>query len=358
MTKLNVLSLNVVSFVVALASGLAGGAKLSKVPVFGNCVDGERCGCGAAAAWQGVFRHVAGATYSAFLSVIDSRQATGTSHAQRAISSRCQKQRQTPYDHPLPFTNKKDCAMSEDKKHRNDIYGDLDKKPEDAAAAIPAATVVLLRDGDKGVEVLMLHRTSKVHFGGMWVFPGGRIDPEDDPADGDVDQAARNAAVRETLEEANLAIDIDKFVLFAHWTPPASTPRRYATWFFVSGVSPEEGEQAITVDGHEIQNHEWISPAGALARHAKGEIDLAPPTWITLWHVEQYSPAAAAVAHFGSQVHKVYETHVGKRADGVRCAMWAGDAGYADTDADAAGSRHRLVMAEGGFVFENDVEDY
>ena len=45
--------------------------------------------------------------------------------------------------------------------------------------AIPAATVVLVRDGATGLEVLMLHRASRVAFGGMWVFPGGKVDEED-----------------------------------------------------------------------------------------------------------------------------------------------------------------------------------
>ena len=65
-----------------------------------------------------------------------------------------------------------------DQEHRNDIYEDDDNK-DDAAPLIPAATVVLLRDAETEPEVLLLHRTSKVHFGGMWVFPGGRIDPGD-----------------------------------------------------------------------------------------------------------------------------------------------------------------------------------
>ena len=97
--------------------------------------------------------------------------------------------------------------MADDKQHRNDIYGDIDKAPEEASPAIPAATVILLRDTNSGIQTLMLHRTSKVHFGGMWVFPGGRIDPEDyGDHPGDVDRAALQAAARETMEEANLSI--------------------------------------------------------------------------------------------------------------------------------------------------------
>ena len=116
-----------------------------------------------------------------------------------------------------------------------------------------------------------------------------------------------------------------------------------------------DGEHDVTVEGEEIAEHEWISPANALARHGKGEIDLAPPTWITLHHVSRYETAAEVLKVFADNPHRVYETHIGKRADGVRVAMWDGDAGYEATDADAEGPRHRLVMAEGGFEFETDI---
>ena len=53
--------------------------------------------------------------------------------------------------------------MTDDKQHRNDIYGDLDKKPEDASPAIPAATVILLKDTDDGIQTLMLH-LSLIHI--------------------------------------------------------------------------------------------------------------------------------------------------------------------------------------------------
>ncbi len=236
-----------------------------------------------------------------------------------------------------------------DNQHRNDIYGDLDNK--EVSPAIPASTVVVLRDGAEGTEVLMLHRTSKFHFGGMWVFPGGRIDPEDYPDDQDVNVAARNAAVRETREEANIEMDSSEFVQFAHWTPPPSTPKRYATWFYACAAA--EGHEIIEVDGHEIQDHEWIRPETALERHAKGEIDLAPPTWVTLYHIARHEPVAAALAHFAASDPQVYETHVGMRNDGVRVAMWTGDAGYDETNADAEGDRHRLVMEKDGFIFEH-----
>jgi len=238
-------------------------------------------------------------------------------------------------------------------KHRNDIYHDDITKREGGNAAIPAATVVLLREAPE-VEVLMLHRTSQVAFGGMWVFPGGKIDAEDFPEDRDPNAAARNAAMRETLEEAGIASRPQDFVWFAHWTPPPATPKRYATWFFATRADTH----AVSIDGGEIQDHAWLSPRQALARHAAGEIDLAPPTWVTLHQLSLQPTVDALLARLASNPPRYYETRIGKRADGVRVALWHGDAGYETADADADGERHRLVMAAGGFVFENSVVEY
>jgi 8-oxo-dGTP pyrophosphatase MutT (NUDIX family) len=240
-------------------------------------------------------------------------------------------------------------------QHRNDIYGTADQPDQIETPAIPAATVILLRDSDRGVETLMLHRTSKVHFGGMWVFPGGRIDPEDYPENRDVNIAAQHAAVRETLEETGITIGGDAFAWFAHWTPPAGTPRRYATWFFASIL---ETDQVIAVDGFEIQNHEWIQPAEALARHAAGEIDLAPPTWITLHQLALHEPAAALWQVLKDQPVRVYETRIRKDKADRRIALWAEDAAYAGGEVDQSGPRHRLVLDPDGFIFENTALSY
>lgn len=238
-------------------------------------------------------------------------------------------------------------------RHRNDIYGDLDASAEGATPAVPAATVVLLRDAPD-LEVLMLHKTSQVAFGGMWVFPGGRVDPEDAEGTSDELEAARRAAARETLEETGLVAEPEEFVWFSFWIPPPSTPRRFATWFF---AAPATGHR-VSVDGGEIQDHAWLSPAVALDRHAAGEIDLAPPTWVTLHLLSRQENTAAAMARLQTVEPRRYATRLGKRADGVRVAMWEGDAGYGAHDADATGARHRLVMTPGGFVFENTVVEY
>ena len=88
-------------------------------------------------------------------------------------------------------------ADNKETEHRNDRYGKIDfrnEHDEGVSAPIPAATVVLLRDGDDGPEVLMLRKNSKITFGGMWVFPGGKIDPEDYSADGNLEAAAAAVA--------------------------------------------------------------------------------------------------------------------------------------------------------------------
>ena len=68
---------------------------------------------------------------------------------------------------------------------------------------IDAATVVLLRDVGAGVECLMLRKNAGQAFGGMWVFPGGKVED----ADGEGPESRRRAAVREAFEETGLVLD-------------------------------------------------------------------------------------------------------------------------------------------------------
>jgi 8-oxo-dGTP pyrophosphatase MutT (NUDIX family) len=217
-------------------------------------------------------------------------------------------------------------------------------------AAIPAATVVLLRDVDDGVDVLMLRKNRGQAFGGMWVFPGGRVED----SDGDVDHdgegvVARNAAVREAAEETGVVLKSDALAPFAHWVPPGSAPRRFSTWFFVAALPP--GAADVVVDGGEIGDHVWTRPADALARHAAGEIELVPPTWVTLHDLADVASAAAALERATASDIAYFATHIGSLGDQL-CAVWAPDAGYESGDLEAPGSRHRLLMADGGWIYE------
>ena len=207
----------------------------------------------------------------------------------------------------------------------------------------PAATVVILRDGDDGLEVLLLRKNKGLGFAaGMWVFPGGRVDPEDvDAGGGDELQAARHAAIREAAEEAALVVDPEHLVPLSHWTPPTVEVKRYATWFFLAEATGE----AVQVDGAEIVHHEWLSPRAALERHAAGDATMLPPTWVTLHLVAQHHTVAEALAAAAAREPDVHVTKILSSAEGETVAMWEGDAGYDDEDLGIEGGRHRLSIS-------------
>lgn len=207
-------------------------------------------------------------------------------------------------------------------------------------AIVPAATVVIVRDGPAGVETLMLRKNSKLAYGGMWVFPGGRIDDDDRVGAPDAEAAARRAAAREAVEEAGMAVVVDELAWIAHWTPPALAPRRFATWFF---VGPAAADHVVTIDGGEIHESEWMRPADALVRRDAGEVELAPPTWMTLSYLADFDDVAALMDDAHRRTPVVYETVIARGETGA-VAMWAGDAGYATEDLAVPGARHRLVM--------------
>ncbi len=211
---------------------------------------------------------------------------------------------------------------------------------------IPAATVVLVRDAD-GVETLMLHKNSRIAFGGMWVFPGGRVDPEDSEGAADEHEAARRAAVREAHEEAGLTCDLASLVTLSHWLPPGLAPKRFSTWFFVAAAPAG----TVRIDGGEIQNSAWMRPEDALARRDAGEVELAPPTWMTLRYLSEFADVATLLADARGRAPTFYETKVAQSEDGM-VAMWAGDAGYERGDAEAAGARHRLYIGPGPWTLE------
>ena len=145
-----------------------------------------------------------------------------------------------------------------------------------------AATVVLLREHAGRLETLLLRRNAAVQFaGGLWVFPGGAIDAADFAgAANDIMAAAKRAAIREAREETGLDITGYPLQFFAHWTTPEHQVKRYATWFFAATL--RNGDAEVIVDDSEIVAHRWIDPRHAVALHRAGELDMMPPTFITL----------------------------------------------------------------------------
>ncbi len=148
-----------------------------------------------------------------------------------------------------------------------------------------AATLMLLRDGQDGVEVLMVQRNPAQRFmGGMWVFPGGGV------RDGDADPLA--TAVRELEEEAGIRLDAPDAPAFSRWITPAELTIRFDTWFFVAAV-PADAEPRI--DGNECVDARWLRPDDALAACERGELDLPFPTYKHLEQLRGYDSAAAAL---------------------------------------------------------------
>ncbi len=209
-----------------------------------------------------------------------------------------------------------------------------------------AATVLALRDGAGGIEVFMVKRDSRMAFlAGAYVFPGGAVDAADydqrfenflssfdaeevarslDVADAARARAYVVAAVRELFEEAGIllsrsagrwiALDGDdgrarriaaerprvasgrlSFIdlveredlplaadclhHFAHWITPEGAPRRFDTHFFVAPMPERQDARHDTVESTDGM---WVAPCDALAAYARREIELVPPTIVTL----------------------------------------------------------------------------
>lgn len=219
---------------------------------------------------------------------------------------------------------------------------------------IPAATVLLVRDGDEGIEVLMLRRNSKIAFGGMWVFPGGAVEDEDRMIDDE--SSARVAAVRETEEECGLEVTLEAMESWSFWEPPARADmtgrgkiRRFSTWFFV--VSAPEGE--VSIDGGEIHEHRWLGAAQAMELRRAGEIEIVPPTWVTLLQLSRHTTVDGALAWARSSTSRQFRTR--PIAKDPLTLAWSGDVAYDGGPADADGPRHRLTMLDEDWHYEDTV---
>jgi 8-oxo-dGTP pyrophosphatase MutT (NUDIX family) len=224
-----------------------------------------------------------------------------------------------------------------------------------------AATVVLLRDGERGLEVLLAERPrDRGSFAGAWVFPGGAVDRAD-AAGGPVDteDAARRAAVRETREEIGLQLDRYDLVPFSHWTPPKGAPKQLRTTFFA--VRVPDGEIRPAPD--EVMAVEWIRPIDALERHAAGSMTLWPPTWVTLHGLQRAASVDEALAELRSGEVRPYVARIS--GDGTMI-LWQEDDDFEaererqehdpavpDDAPDADRNRHRLMMDRLPWVYMN-----
>lgn len=215
----------------------------------------------------------------------------------------------------------------------------------------PSASVMVLRDGPDGMEVLLVkrHRNSKV-LGGVYVFPGGKLDAEDcrvpperlDQTPQALQQALAEqgldeamacglhvAALRETFEECGLLLHDDiaegvpaelrarlaeggsflqatealglglqtrRIRPWSRWiTPrmPTVSDRRFDTRFFVA-LAPVDHE--AVQDAHEITEAIWLSPAKALRQYWEGLIGLVPVQIITLMQLARHDSTGTAMS--------------------------------------------------------------
>jgi 8-oxo-dGTP pyrophosphatase MutT (NUDIX family) len=183
-----------------------------------------------------------------------------------------------------------------------------------------AASVIVLRDGDEGLEVLLVQRNPNTRFmGGAWVFPGGSVHDDDAGHEG--------AALRELEEEAGVSLPgPEALVPFSRWITPTEVKIRFDTYFYVAeapaGAEPKP-------DGSEAVDLRWIGPAAALEAGQRGELMLVFPT---IKHLEQLA-GFRSVEHAletarGREVEPILPKVV-ERGDGPHVVL-PGEPGYPD----------------------------
>jgi 8-oxo-dGTP pyrophosphatase MutT (NUDIX family) len=179
----------------------------------------------------------------------------------------------------------------------------------------PASGIVLLRRGGKhserALEVLLLKRSEEAKFmPGVWVFPGGSVDPED----GEGEQGHRACAMRELAEEASIELEAgEELVLFSRWITPEVVSTRFDAWFFLALAPAHTPPKA---DGVETTEATWFRPAEALAAQAAGELSLSFPTINQLrWLAEFRTSDEALAAYRGRDVASVTPKVIGDGDD-------------------------------------------
>ncbi len=215
-----------------------------------------------------------------------------------------------------------------------------------------AATIMVVRDNKGVLEVLLLKRNKALAFaGGLWVFPGGKVEKNELEAAKSELEAAKLAAVRETKEETNIDIAPDQLLFFRHWTTPLDAPRRFATYFFFS--TTEASTSDVLIDDSEIKAHQWLSPKAALAQLGEKKLPMMPPTIMSLQLISKCTSAEEARALILRE-QPIFVLPTVQVVAGKFICMYEGDAGYDSGNAALTGARHRLIMdvAQGAIDFE------
>jgi 8-oxo-dGTP pyrophosphatase MutT (NUDIX family) len=150
-----------------------------------------------------------------------------------------------------------------------------------------SASLILVRDGAAGLELLLVQRNPQQRFmGGFWVFPGGAVD---------AGESHRSTAVRELAEEAGIGdVDPATLVPFSRWITPEAVQTRFDTRFFVARA-PQDAQPRV--DGEECVDLRWVTPCAALDAYADGELALVFPTLKLLESLAPFSTVDQLLEH-------------------------------------------------------------
>lgn len=229
---------------------------------------------------------------------------------------------------------------------------------------IPAATVIVMREGAGAPELLIAERAAEMRFaGGALVFPGGRVDPGDHALAalhaGDAEEmAARIAAIRETIEEAGIAVGVDlapgrlgevraglhagqpfggllaaaggalrpeALVPFARWLPRGVTHRIFDTRFYLA-LAPADADTACP-DGNENVRVFWASARAVLDAADAGRATIIFPTRRNLERLALFGSFADAVADARAHPQRIVTPWI-ERRDGAEHLCIPDDLGY------------------------------
>ncbi|MBX9816351.1 MAG: NUDIX hydrolase [Proteobacteria bacterium SG_bin5] len=241
---------------------------------------------------------------------------------------------------------------------------------------IPAATLILFREAEGAPELLMVERARAMAFaGGALVFPGGRIDPEDEAlalrlAPGDPLGAARVAALRELLEEAGVALGLapvpdaaliarlrdrlhggapfgallaehglsltlDALTPFARWCPRHANMRIFDTHFF---IAPAPEDARVEADGGESVRAFWGRARDILAEAEGGRASLIFPTRRNLERLARFASFAEALADARAHPIETITPWI-ERRDGIDYLRIPEGLGYPVTEEALADAR-------------------
>jgi 8-oxo-dGTP pyrophosphatase MutT (NUDIX family) len=204
------------------------------------------------------------------------------------------------------------------------------------AAVADAASLILMREQTGAAPlILMVQRAATLAFAaGAYVFPGGRVDPEDRAmaaavtTGGDaVDAAARIAAIRETEEETGIRVETPAAALvpFARWRPEIErAPRRFDTRFYLA-LTHDAHQPAA--DGTETTIAFWATAADVLARCAAGDGRAIFPTRRILERLAGFGGFAQAREEAERLPARIISPWIENRADGDYLCI-PDDAGY------------------------------